>query len=83
MAERDSEDEQCFKEETDALRQLQAQLSELSVKHEKAMEAIDTLNKGSSRSYIYVPRERKIQPFSGDAAKDGRSVDEFIEEVDV
>ncbi len=34
-------------------------------------------------SYVYVPRERHIEPFSGDIDKDGRSVDEFIEEVKV
>ncbi len=28
---------------------------------------------------MYVPRERHIQPFSGDLGKDDRNVDEFIE----
>ncbi|XP_056272346.1 uncharacterized protein LOC130195081 [Pseudoliparis swirei] len=82
MSERDLEEEQNFEEGTDALEQLQAQFVELSERHDKAMEAIDALNKGANRSYVYVPRERQIQPFSGDAVKDGRSIDEFIEEVD-
>ncbi|XP_047676398.1 zinc finger CCHC domain-containing protein 18-like [Tachysurus fulvidraco] len=34
------------------------------------------------RSYLYVPRERQVQPFSGEYNKDGRSVEEFIEEVE-
>lgn len=39
-------------------------------------------NNAPTRSYIYVPRERQIQAFSGDFGADGRSVDEFIEEVE-
>ena len=38
-------------------------------------------NPAPTRSYIYVPRERHIQPFSGEGT-DGRSVEEFIEEVE-
>ena len=68
-------------EETTPVVQLKAQLSELSKKHDTAMEAIATLT-ASSRSYVYVPRERHIEPFSGDPDRDGRSVEEFIEEVE-
>lgn len=64
--------------EAESLEQLQDRLIELSEKHDKAMETIASL---SNKSYVYVPRERQIQPFSGEPAKDGRSVDEFIEEV--
>lgn len=32
---------------------------------------------------MYVPREHHIQPFSGDLVKDGRNVDEFIEELEI
>lgn len=64
---------------TESLEQLQDRLLRLSEQQGKAMEAIATL---SNRSYVYVPRERQIQPFCGDTDKDGRSVDEFIEEVD-
>lgn len=46
------------------------------------MTAISSLNTVPARSYVYVPRERHIAPFSGDIDKDGRSVDEFIEEVE-
>ena len=37
---------------------------------------------GPTRSYIYVPRERQIQVFNGECGKDGRSVEEFIDEVE-
>ena len=30
---------------------------------------------------MYLPRARSIQPFSGDATVDGRTVDEFVDEV--
>lgn len=33
-------------------------------------------------SYVYVPRERHIRPFTGDIEKDGRTVDEFVDEVE-
>lgn len=39
-------------------------------------------NGASTRSYIYVPRERQITPFNGECGSDGRSVEEFIEEVE-
>lgn len=45
------------------------------------MAAIANLSREPTRSYIYVPRERHIQPFNGDFNKDGRDVDKFIEEV--
>lgn len=38
-------------------------------------------NSASTRSYICIPRECQIQAFSGECGTDGRSVDEFIEEV--
>lgn len=58
------------------------QIQELNRKHEETMAAIANLSREPTRSYIYVPRERHIQPFSGDLNKDGRYVDEFIEEVE-
>ncbi|XP_026104542.1 uncharacterized protein LOC113076090 [Carassius auratus] len=61
---------------------VQEQIQELSRKHAEAMAAIANLSRGPTRSYVYVPRERHIQPFSGDLSKDGRNVDEFIEEVE-
>lgn len=82
MSEAEHSEEQSSGEETETIEQLQAKLSELTEKHDKAMETIATLKTGSNKSYVYVPRERPIQPFSGDPATDGRSVDEFIEEVE-
>lgn len=35
-----------------------------------------------TRSYIYVPRECQVQPFSGECGADGRSGEEFIEEAE-
>ncbi|XP_056587956.1 uncharacterized protein LOC130408444 [Triplophysa dalaica] len=58
------------------------QIQELSRKHAETVAAIAGLNREPSRSYIYVPRERHIQSFSGEFSKDGRNVDEFIEEVE-
>lgn len=39
-------------------------------------------NSAPTRSYIYIPRERQVQAFSGEGGADGRSVEEFIEEVE-
>ena len=64
--------------ETGAIREIQNKLAELSMQHEQAMRAMSS---NVNKSYVYVPRERQITPFSGDPAKDGRSVEEFIEEV--
>ena len=61
---------------------LRSQVRELSRKHDQAMATIAALGNEPRRSYVYVPRERTIQPFSGDIIKDGRSIDEFIEEVE-
>ncbi|KAL1282369.1 hypothetical protein QQF64_001172 [Cirrhinus molitorella] len=58
------------------------QIQELSRQHAEAMAAIANLTREPTRSYVYVPREHHIQPFSGDLGKDGRDVDEFIEEVE-
>lgn len=67
--------------EIDPVTVLQTQLSELSCKHDQAMAQIAALSNGTNRSYIYLPRERPIQPFSGDSTVDGRSVDEFLDEI--
>lgn len=61
---------------------VQQQISELAKKQQEVMTAISSLNTVPTRSYVYVPRERHIAPFSGDIDKDGKSVDEFIEEVE-
>lgn len=58
------------------------QISDLAKKQQEVMTAISSLNTVPARSYVYVPRERHIAPFSGDIDKDGRSVDDFFEEVE-
>lgn len=61
---------------------VQSQLRELREKHEQAMATIESLRGEANKSYVYIPRERHIIPFSGDFEKDGRTVDHFIEEVE-
>lgn len=56
-------------------------MAELSGKHDEAMARITALSSGANRSYVYLPRERPIQPFSGDTTVDGRPIDEFLDEV--
>ncbi|KAL0161724.1 hypothetical protein M9458_045449, partial [Cirrhinus mrigala] len=46
------------------------------------MDTIESLRGGLNKTYVYVPRERHISPFTGDIEKDGRAVDEFVEEVE-
>lgn len=62
--------------------QLQLQILELGQKHNQIISALANMSSVSTRSYVYIPRERQIIPFSGDAAKDGQTVDEFIDEID-
>lgn len=57
---------------------IQKQIGELNRKHAVAMATIDSLNRMPDRTYVYVPRERHII----DIEKDGRLVDDFIEETD-
>lgn len=58
------------------LDRIQDQISELGRLQAEAMANRPT------RSYVYLPRERQIQNFSGDYSKDGRDVEEFIDEVE-
>lgn len=60
----------------DTLDRIQDQISELNRLQAEAM-----ANR-ATRSYVYLPRERQIQNFSGEYSKDGRDVEEFIEEVE-
>ncbi len=46
------------------------------------MSTLANMSNVATRSYVYIPRERQIVPFSGDYVKDGQSVDEFIDEVE-
>lgn len=61
--------------------QLQSQILELGRRHDQVMSALANMSNVSTRSYVYIPRERQIVPFSGDYVKDGQSVDEFIDEA--
>lgn len=61
---------------------VEAQIFELNRKHWRAMVAISALSQEPQRSYVLVPRERQITPFSGEYDKDGCSVNDFIEEVE-
>lgn len=62
--------------------QLQAQMMELSRKHDAVMTSIADLGNAQTRSIVYIPREKHIPPFSGEPGKDVHTVDEFIEEVE-
>ena len=58
------------------------QIAELNRIQQQAAASIAALSQDTQRSYVYVPRERHITPFSGEYDKDGRAVDDFIEEVE-
>lgn len=66
----------------DVIEQLRGQIQELSDWRNDTLANRAVGGGNSTRSYIYVPRERQVQPFSGEYNKDGRSVEEFIEEVE-
>lgn len=61
--------------------QLQSHIFELGWRHDQVMSALSNLINSSTRSYVYIPRERQIVPFSGDLAKDVQTIDECIDEV--
>lgn len=61
--------------------QLQSQILELGRRHDEVMSALANMTNVHTRSYVYIPRERQIVPFSGDPGKDCQNVDEFIEEL--
>ncbi|XP_056303592.1 uncharacterized protein LOC130215772 [Danio aesculapii] len=62
--------------------QLQSQIHELGQRHNEVMATLVNMSNANTRSYVYIPRERQIVPFSGNYVKDGQSVDEFIDEVE-
>lgn len=68
--------------------EIQSQLQELARLREDLVRLNDEARAqrdtscAPTRSYIYVPRERQVQIFCGEWEKDGRSVEEFIEEVE-
>ncbi|KAL1249465.1 hypothetical protein QQF64_020470 [Cirrhinus molitorella] len=66
----------------DVIEQIRGQIQELRDWRDDSLANRVVGGGNSTRSYIYVPRERQIQPFCGEYNKDGRSVEEFIEEVE-
>lgn len=72
----------CIQGLSHDMNDVQGQIQKLNRKHVEAMAAIANLSREPTRSYIYVPRDRHIQSFSGDFRKDERTVDEFIEELE-
>lgn len=68
----------------DMTAEMQLQMQELTrMRDELTRLSVETRAQSApSRSYIYVPRERQVQVFSGDCNQDGRSVEEFIDEVE-
>lgn len=69
-------------DEGNPVAQLQTQILELGRRHDQVMSTLANMSNVATRSYVYIPRERQIVPFSGDHVKDGQSVDEFIDEVE-
>ncbi|KAI5626698.1 hypothetical protein C0J50_13742 [Silurus asotus] len=64
------------------IEQLRGQIQELTDWRDNTLSNRAVGEGNPTRSYIYVPRERQVQPFSGEYNKDGRSVEEFVEEVE-
>ncbi|XP_016371111.1 uncharacterized protein LOC107710775 [Sinocyclocheilus rhinocerous] len=65
-----------------AFLQLRSQIQELGRRHDQVMSTLAGLSTGNTRSYVYIPREKQIVPYCGDASKDCQTVDEFIEELE-
>ena len=68
----------------DTVGEIQSQMQELSRLRDELTRLNDEARAQTAlaRSYIYIPRECQIQAFSGECGKDGRSVEEFIDEVE-
>ncbi len=65
-----------------AFLQLWSQIQELGRRHDQVMSTLAGLSTVNTRSYVYIPREKQIVPYCGDASKDCQTVDEFIEELE-
>lgn len=65
-----------------AFLQLRSQIQELGRRHDQVMSTLAGLSTVNTRSYVYIPREKQIVPYCGDASKDCQTVDEFIEELE-
>lgn len=69
-------------DEGNPVAQLQSQILELGQKHDQVLSALANMSNACTRSYVYIPRERQIVPFSGDCCTDNQTVDEFIDEIE-
>ncbi|RXN08447.1 hypothetical protein ROHU_024317 [Labeo rohita] len=65
-----------------AFLQLRSQIQELGRRHDQVMSTLAGLSTVNTRSYVYIPREKQIVPYCGDASKDCQTIDEFIEEFE-
>lgn len=66
----------------DVLEQIKGQIQDLNDWRNDTLANRAAGGGNTTRSYLYVPRERQVQPFIGEYNKDGRSVEEFIEKVE-
>lgn len=64
--------------------EMQAQMQELpKLRDELTGLSVEARARSApTRSYVYVPREAQVQVFNGIRGPDGRSVEEFIDEVE-
>ncbi len=53
-------------DEGNPVAELQSQILELGRRHDQVMSTLANRSNVATRSYIYIPRERQIVPFSGD-----------------
>ncbi len=78
----DSAGAASYGDEGNPVAELQSQILELGRRHDQVMSTLSNMSNVATRSYVYIPRERQIVPFSGDYVKDCQDVDEFIDEVE-
>lgn len=50
--------------------QLRSQILELGISHDEVLTTIASMNNVTTRSYVYIPREKQIVPFCGGHGKD-------------
>ncbi len=61
-------------DEGNPVAKLQSQILELGRRHDQVMSTLANMSNVATRSYVYIPRDHQIVPFSGDYVKDGRRV---------
>ncbi len=52
-----------------AFLQLRSQIQELGRRHDQVMSTLAGLGTVNTSSYVYIPREKQIVPYCGDASK--------------